>query len=398
MSSPSSIVVFGLYEGLLLPHRLGGLCRGKEWWIEGPFLKGKQALHRTVLSAAQFFGNDILSPDNQFGLDVVEHSLGEILQHVLLNHRVVAIIEDGPLVSPENACGRETYTLSRMGLSLRTGFARWEQECKTVEDFKEALEFGSSVFLIDPQPREEEEEWLPSTPVDVEDSSKPPTIPEGLRNSLQWLLGMRNSIRDDHRYVPQALWEVTEFCAGVLVLHADRNSDCVCVYSAEPLNLGSQVHSIATINEGSEYIIPCTVPTMLLRWKRALFEACDQWDGPCPEALRNLVPVVEEPPSEEEESVPADEEAMSTEEEDLPLEEDAEPSKEDNSSLEEDAEPSKEDTSPIEEDAEPSKEDTSPIEEDAEPSKEDTSPIEEDGVSTKGEDGVLENDVSEQER
>lgn len=29
--------VYGLYTGRLLPHRLGGLCRGREWWVEGPF-------------------------------------------------------------------------------------------------------------------------------------------------------------------------------------------------------------------------------------------------------------------------------------------------------------------------------------------------------------------------
>lgn len=299
MSSPSSIVVFGLYEGLLLPHRLGGLCRGKEWWIEGPFLKGKQALHRTVISAAKFMDNDILSSENEYGLDVTELSLPEIMHHVLFNHHVVAVVEDGPLESPDGAHGRETYTLSRMGVAWRTGFARWEQVCRTVEDFKQALEFGSTVFIIDPKQRSEEEEWIPSTPIDVEDKDRPPTLREELRSALQWLLGMRNSQQDSHRYVPQALWEVTEQCAGVLVLHADRHSDCIAVYSAEPLSLGAQIGSLEPIQSGAEFVIPCTVPTMLLRWKRALFEACDQWDGPCPESLRALVPVVEEPSSEE---------------------------------------------------------------------------------------------------
>ena len=35
----TSTIVYGLYQGQLLPHRLGGLCRGLEWWVEGPFLK-----------------------------------------------------------------------------------------------------------------------------------------------------------------------------------------------------------------------------------------------------------------------------------------------------------------------------------------------------------------------
>ena len=32
---------------------------------------------------------------------------------------------------------------------------------------------------------------------------------------------------------------------------------------------------------------------MTLRWKRALYEACDNWEGECPEELRVLVPVQE---------------------------------------------------------------------------------------------------------
>ena len=45
----TSTIVYGLYQGQLLPHRLGGLCRGLEWWVEGPFLKTRVPLQRNII-------------------------------------------------------------------------------------------------------------------------------------------------------------------------------------------------------------------------------------------------------------------------------------------------------------------------------------------------------------
>lgn len=257
-------------------------------------MKGKQPLSRVILSAGRFVQADLNHEANRLGLDFVEPTIPEILAHILSDYRVVAVIEDATVKPQEDVWGRETYTLTRMGLSSHAGFSRWEQICETPEDFQRALAVGATAFVIDPEPREEAEAWVPGTPVDFEDLSRPPVLSEDLRRDLQWLVGSRNYHNDDHRYVPQALWEVTEHCAGVLVLHADRDGECIAIYAKEDLDIAHQVESLESITAGREYLISCFVPTMMLRWKRALFEACDALEPECPPALRTLVPIEED--------------------------------------------------------------------------------------------------------
>lgn len=290
----TSTIVYGLYQGQLLPHRLGGLCRGLEWWVEGPFLKTRVPLQRNILSAGQFVNGQVHSAENRFGAEVGEHRLSDLLWHLLSEHRVVAIIEDGTTQSPEGVFGRETYSLSKMGLPKLNEFARWEKLCETLEDIQEALDFGAKAFVLDPISRTEDEVWNPVTPLDVEDLDYPPILSENLRQALQWLVGTSNSIGDSHRYVPQALWQVTEYCRGVVVLHADRDTDCIALYAKDVIDWSEKVSALSAIVDSKAFWISCPVPTMTLRWKRALYEACDSWEGECPEVLRALVPVQEQ--------------------------------------------------------------------------------------------------------
>lgn len=289
----TSTIVYGLYQGQLLPHRLGGLCRGLEWWVEGPFLKTRTPLYRNILSAASFVEGQVHSVDNRLGVEVGAYTRAELLIHLLQHHKIVAIVEDGSVQSPKSAVGRETYSLSKMGMPKLNGFARWEQVCETVEDLQCAIDHGAKTFVIDPEERSEEDEWNPVFPLDVEDLDAPPVLSEDLRKAIQWLVGTSNSLQDTHRYVPQALWDVTEHCLGVIVFHADRDSDCIALYSKEQQDWSERMQEIPTIAGGQEFWIACSVPTMMLRWKRALYEACDNWEGDCPEALRTLVPVQE---------------------------------------------------------------------------------------------------------
>ena len=52
-----------------------------------------------------------------------------------------------------------------------------------------------------------------------------------------------------------------------------------------------KIGSVSSIAQKDAFWIECPVPTMLLRWKRALYESCDNWDGECPTGLRELVPI-----------------------------------------------------------------------------------------------------------
>lgn len=289
----TSTIVYGLYQGQLLPHRLGGLCRGLEWWVEGPFLKTRIPLQRNILSAASFVGEQVHAPENRFGVEVGEYSLSEVLWHLISEHQIIAVIEDGSVQSPEGVCGRETYSLSKMGMPKLNMFARWEKVCETREDIQESLAFGAKAFILNPQARDEAEVWNPVTPLDIEDLDSPPRLSEDLRKALHWLVGTSNSIGDSHRYVPQALWQVTEYCDAVIVLHADRDTDCIALYAKDEFDWSQKLSELPTIKQGQSFWISCPVPTMTLRWKRALYEACDNWEGDCPEELRVLVPIQE---------------------------------------------------------------------------------------------------------
>ena len=182
----------------------------------------------------------------------------------------------------------------RWGLPKLNEFARWEKSCETLDDIQEALSFGAKAFVLDPISRTEDEVWNPVTPLDIEDLDYPPILSENLRQALQWLVGTSNSIGDSHRYVPQALWQVTEYCRGVVVLHADRDTDCIALYAKDSIDWSEKMSELSTVVAAEAFWISCPVPTMTLRWKRALYEACDGWEGECPEELRVLVPVQEQ--------------------------------------------------------------------------------------------------------
>ena len=313
----TSTIVYGLYQGQLLPHRLGGLCRGLEWWVEGPFLKTRVPLQRNILSAASFFDAQVHAPENRFGVEVGGYNLAELLWHLLSEHQIVAVVEDGSVQSPEEVYGRETYSLSKMGMPKLNEFARWEKVCETLEDIQESLDCGAKAFVLNPLPRDESEVWNPVTPLDIEDLDSPPILSEDLRKAMQWLVGTSNSIGDSHRYVPQALWQVTEYCDGVIVLHADRDTDCIALYAKEEFDWSQTLSELPAIENGQAFWISCPVPTMTLRWKRALYEACDSWDGDCPEELRVLVPIQEVDSVDESEGEGGDEDVSIEELENL---------------------------------------------------------------------------------
>ena len=91
------------------------------------------------------------------------------------------------------------------------------------------------------------------------------------------------------------------------MLHADRDTDCIALYAKDTIDWSEKLSGLSTIVDSRAFWISCPVPTMTLRWKRALYEACDGWDGACPTALRELVPVQESESFDETELVEGEE-------------------------------------------------------------------------------------------
>ena len=141
--------------------------------------------------------------------------------------------------------------------------------CETLDDIQESLDFGAKAFVLNPQPLDESDVWNPVTPIDFEDLDAPPRLSEDLRQALQWLVGTSNSIGDSHRYVPQALWQVTEYCEGVVVFHADRDTDCIALYAKDAFDWSQRLSELPTIEQHHAFWIACPVPTMTL--ERALY-------------------------------------------------------------------------------------------------------------------------------
>ena len=75
--------------------------------------------------------------------------------------------------------------------------------------------------------------------------------------------------------------------------HLTIDTDCIALYAKDAIDWATQLSELPTIADSKAFWISCPVPTMTLRWKRALYEACDSWDGECPDVLRALVPVQE---------------------------------------------------------------------------------------------------------
>ena len=76
-------------------------------------MKTRVPLQRIYFSAAAFIDGQVHALENRFGAEVGGYSLANLMWHLLSEHQIVAVIEDGSVQSPEEVYGRETYSLSK---------------------------------------------------------------------------------------------------------------------------------------------------------------------------------------------------------------------------------------------------------------------------------------------
>ena len=77
------------------------------------------------------------------------------------------------------------------------------------------------------------------------------------------------------------------------MLHADRDTDCIALYAKDSIDWSEKMSELPTVARSQRLLDFLSGADYDPSMERALYEACDNWDGECPEELRVLVPVQE---------------------------------------------------------------------------------------------------------
>ena len=247
------------------------LCRRRERWIESPPVDEPSPLiYRLVISAA-IRKEGLKRP--LYGLEEAEVSVDSLLWHLFQDETISAWTEETPSsLTPRDAAGVEFFEVSRPGVPLRTWFSRWELECRRQMDIRRAINLGSDVFVINPKPRSEGEAILPAMPIETPFEGpdlvfKDPSFPEKLREGLFFLTGHREGGDSMERYLPAAIDDILAHAEAVVLFHADRDSDCVAIYSKTKLN--AFIERLKSFADAFEFpLSEFEVPPMVARWDR----------------------------------------------------------------------------------------------------------------------------------
>jgi hypothetical protein len=119
-------------------------------------------------------------------------------------------------------------------------------------------------------------------------------------------MGARQYLRSSARYVADALWDLTENCQWVILIHEDKHSPCLGVYSGSEFDIAPQIEAFCV--QSDILYVPFSIPPMLARWDRALRELRRDWD----EAKQGTFPIpVNIDRGEEDDVYPSDSEIES---------------------------------------------------------------------------------------
>ena len=286
-----TVSVLGYYQGRFSKHKIGGLCRGKETWIDGTLDKNRNDIHRMIISGA-IFANYRFQQIKR-GIECIGVSLPEMLSVITKDQQVVAVIEDASVIAPVGVAGYQQYELSRMGMAKNAKFSRWQKLCVTKADFAMALDYGAQVFIINPEKRDVEEEWTPSPPPEYGTDVVPPLLSNQTFGEVYRLIGSRIYTQDYARYMPDALWGVLGSAQGVIVLHADKTDDCIAWYSQQKRDVSKLVQAFLAMHHPQILMVSCAIPPMLIRWDRNIRDMkrnCQKNNEEFPEQLLPFFP------------------------------------------------------------------------------------------------------------
>ena len=252
---------FGFCNDTFDPASPGRLCRGRERWIEGLPDAPSAQLFRTVLSGAVF--SDDSARDAKRGLRHSGVSATKLLKGLFPKHELYAACETGdPLALPAGMLVEEDYIRAMQGGVRSVPAVRW---LAPVPD-------GDADVWMD---GEKDGMACPRADVFVLVRGKP--SPE-LTTALFLLTGYADpDDRPARLYCPTAIPEVLAHADALCLMHLDKHSTALGIYTNAPLE--ADIPLQASARKAGAFPVPFAIPPMLARWDRALYELRQGWDS-----------------------------------------------------------------------------------------------------------------------
>ncbi len=255
------IKALGFSHTLFDPASPGRLCRGRERWIEGFPIEPGTSIHRLVISGAAF--SDDTARDARRGLDHSGVSPARVLRAVFPEQPLLAFCEQGRLdFIPEDAVLREDFVQPRFGGRRFDRCVRWRAPVSDTDALEDLAGLGPAAadgFLA----------WTGELTPQVEEAV---FLLTGHGERLGFPM---------RRYHPAALPTLLEHVPWVALLHLDKHAAAIGIYSAQPIHADERLGALA--RELGVLPVPFSIPPMLARWDRALYELRQAWtDGEFP--------------------------------------------------------------------------------------------------------------------
>ncbi len=237
------------------PSNPGRLCRGRERWIDGFPLESSPQLHRVVVSGARF--TDDTARDARRGLRFSGISAGLVLDALVNGSPLLAFCEQGhPLAVPDHCILTEHYLQPRQGGQRMDPCVRWRLALQGWEAIDPHIS-------LQPQAADGFVPWKGALDDDLEEAL---FLLTGYGERLDFPV---------QRFQPTALPQLLEHVPFVVCIHLDKHAPALGIYSREPLPVAQAISQLAQAH--GALAVPFSIPPMLARWDRALFELRMSW-------------------------------------------------------------------------------------------------------------------------
>ncbi len=265
---------FGYCFDTLDPQNPDRLCRGRERWIEpilDPADPYPDRVHRLVISGANF--SDDSARDATRGLAEAGVTAAALLKAIFPRRPVHAFREVGdPLALPAEMMVEEDWTYTPQGGARRAPAVRWLAAIQ--KEDADAYMLGEKAGMARPKA----DGFL------VDARITPETLPE-LQDALFKLVGFSDPEgRPAVLYNAMGIRDVLQHCRALVLFHLDKHGPAFIVYTLEPLDVAETLVDVA--RKARSFAVPFSIPPMLARWDRALYELRMHWDaeaeGPFP--------------------------------------------------------------------------------------------------------------------
>lgn len=249
------VQALGYSQNLFDPENPGRLCRGRERWVEGFPLDGDEPLERLVVSGAAF--SDDTARDAQRGLSFSGLSCGRVLELLSPEAPLLAFCEQGePDAVPEGALFVEDHLQPRYGGRRMDRCVRWRllvQGAAAIDDLVGDHPLAADGFVP----------W-------------PGALTPALEDALFLLTGQGERLGYPlRRFQPAALSTLLEQVPWVALVHLDKHGPALGIYSRAALGFEPTLDAAA--QQVGSLSVPFSIPPMLARWDRALYELRQRW-------------------------------------------------------------------------------------------------------------------------